>query len=78
MAQRIAVSESVCPDWTLTTIDVTKALLKGLTYKELVEPTDEPSREVNFELAADIVAVLRQCTGHHDFDPRTEVLHIPN
>ena len=75
-AQRIIVSEAVVRRWPLTTIDIRKAFLKGLTYKELAETTQEPAREVNFELAADAVAVLRMCKGYEDFDHRTEVLHM--
>ena len=37
-SQRLIASEAVIRGWPLTTIDVRKAFLKGLTYKELAEP----------------------------------------
>ena len=75
-SQRLIVSEAVIRGWPLATIDVRKAFLKGLTYKELAEADGAPQREVNFELGADAVAVLRQCPGYSDFNPATEVLHM--
>ena len=75
-SQRLIASEAVIRGWPLTTIDVRKASLNGLTYKELAETTAEPAREVNFELRADAVEVLRQCPGYHGFNPATEVLHV--
>ena len=60
----------------MATVDVKKAFLKGITYAELAELTNEPAREVNFELGADAARILRQCKGYHDFDPLTEVLHM--
>ena len=52
-----------------------KHFLQGVTYKELVEATGEPLREVHFVLPAYCVAVLRTLPGYEDFDPRTEVFH---
>ena len=49
--------------------------LKGISYKELAETTNEPAREVNFELRADAADMLRQCPGFEDFDRHREVLH---
>ena len=75
VSQRIVVSEACCRGWPLAAIDVKKAFLKGITYAELAATTNEPAREVNFELSPDAVAILRQCPGFENFDPTREVLH---
>ena len=51
LSQRLVVSEAVVRGWKLTTIDVKKAFLKGVTYEELAKQTGEPLREVNFDLS---------------------------
>ena len=58
----------------MAAIDIRKALLKGISYEELAKLTGEPERDVNFELDAETAAILRQCEGFENFDPRTEVL----
>ena len=77
VSQRIVVSEACCRGWPLAAIDVRKAFLKGITYAELAATTNEPAREVNFELSPDAAAILRQCPGFEDFDPAQEVLNCP-
>ena len=59
----------------MAAIDVQKAFLKGITYKELAEITGEPERQVNFELDERSVRILRRFPKFKDFDPTTEVLH---
>ena len=56
------------------TVDVRKAFLKGISYKELAEATGEPLRVVNFELDPESVEILRRFPGFEDFDPTTEVM----
>ena len=75
LSQRLVVSEAVVRGWPMAAIDVRKAFLKGITYKELAAMTGEPERDVNFELDAKSARVLRQFKGFEDFDPTTEVLH---
>ena len=36
LSQRIVVSEYVVETWRMTTLDVKKAFLKGVTYEELL------------------------------------------
>ena len=48
-SQKLLVSEAVVRGWPTVTLDVRKAFLKGVTYKQLAEATGEPEREVNFE-----------------------------
>ena len=76
LSQRLIVSEAVCRGWTLTALDVKKAFLKGISYRELAEATQEPQREVCVELSPDAVAILRQCPGFTDFDETREVLRM--
>ena len=75
LSQRLVVSEAVVRGWPMAAIDVRKAFLKGITYKELAAMTGEPERNVNFELDAKSARVIRQFKGFEDFDPTTEVLH---
>lgn len=74
-SQKVVTSAAVWRNWPLTAIDVKQAFLKGFTYEELACTTNEPSREVIFELKAGAVAALRQLPGYEDFAPRLEVLH---
>ena len=46
-SQRILASEAAChQDWTIASLDIDKAFLKGFTYKELAEATGEQERKV--------------------------------
>ena len=50
-AQRILCSEVAChEDWIIVTIDIEKAFLQGLTYKEIADETGEEERFVFFNL----------------------------
>ena len=69
MSQRLVTSEAVCRGWQLTAIDVRKAFLKGVSYAELSRATNEPQRNVCFELDGDAVEVLQALPGYKDFDP---------
>ena len=62
------VSEAVVRGWKLTTIDVKKAFLKGVTYEELAKQTGEPLREVNFDLDWESTNYLRQLPGFAGFN----------
>ena len=73
--QRVLVSEAVLRKWDLVTTDISKAFLQGVTYEELAATTGEPLREVNFDLPAYCIPILRQIPGWENFDPRTEVIH---
>ena len=74
-SQRILTSEAAVRGWPMAAIDVRRAFLKAVSYKELAAATGEQERNVNFELSADIIPILRKLPGYADFDPRTEVLH---
>ena len=47
----------------MTTLDVKKAFLKGVTYEELAELTGEAKREANFEVSAETAEILRTILG---------------
>ena len=75
VSQRIVCSETAChEDWDLVTVDIEKAFLQGLTYKEIQEQTGEPERFVFFSLPPGSAAVLRQIPGFENFDERYECL----
>ena len=50
--------------------------MKGVSYAELSRATNEPERQVCFELDGDAVEVLQTLPGYRDFDPDTEVLEM--
>ena len=75
-SQRIVVSEAAIRGWPLTTLDVKRASLKGVSCKELANATGEAIRDVNFELSRDAVVALKQCAGYEDLDGLHEVLHM--
>ena len=75
LSQRLLVSEVAChPDWEFLSVDVEKAFLQGITYKELSEKTGEPEREVHFTLPPGAAQQLRLCKGYEDFDETSECL----
>ena len=74
LSQRIVVSECVCRKWKMSTLDVKKAFLKGVAYDELATLTGEAKREVNFEVAAETVAILKTIKGFEHFDHKRDIL----
>ena len=74
-SQRCLCSEAAChPDWMFIALDINKAFLQGLTYREIHELTGEEEREVCFTLPPGSAQYLRQIPGFENFDERTEVL----
>ena len=69
------MSEAVRNGWSICTLDISTAFLKGVTYEELSKMTGEPEREVKFYLPANCIPLLRMVHGFEDFNPQTEVLH---
>ena len=78
LSQRLIASEFAChaakDDWILVTIDVEKAFLQGMTYREIEESTGERERLVCFSLPPGSAAAIRHLPGYEDFDERYEVL----
>ena len=74
-SQKVLVSETSChPDWEFLTVDINRAFLQGMTYREMHELTGEAERVVHFTLPPGASAVLRLIPGFHDFNEYTEVL----
>ncbi|CAE7444645.1 unnamed protein product [Symbiodinium necroappetens] len=74
-SQRCLCSEAALhPTWKFIALDINKAFLQGLTYREIHELTGEDERDVCFTLPPGSGALLRQLPGYEDFDERTEVL----
>ena len=75
LSQRILCSEVACrPHWKLVSLDVNKAFLQGMSYKEIQDLTGETEREVHFTLPPGAAAHLRKLPGYETFDERREVL----
>jgi len=73
-SQRLLASETACQEgWDLVTIDIEKAFLQGMTYKEMHELTGEPERIVNFTLPKGAAEMLRMLPGFEHFD---ESIHV--
>ena len=54
--------------WIIASLDIDKAFLKGLTYKELAAATGEKERLARFTLPPGSAAVLRQLPGFSNYD----------
>ena len=74
-SQKMISSEVAChPGWVYITVDIEKAFLQGMTYKEISELTGEAERVVHFTLPSGSAKILRQIPGFEDFDENKEVL----
>ena len=66
-SQRVLASVAACnKHWSIASLDVGKAFLKGLTYRELADATGEQERTVCFTLPPGSAAVLRTLPGFED------------
>ena len=74
-SQRVLVSEAVLRKWNIASTDISKACLQGITYAELAEETQQPLRDVSFEVCPRTALMLSQIPGYADFQPSSEVLH---
>jgi len=75
-AQRMVCNVTSQHEFTLFSMDISAAFLKGLTFKEIAELTGKPLRAVQFHVPKDSVHLLRKLPGLHDFDPVTEILEF--
>jgi hypothetical protein len=75
-SQRIVCSIAAQKKWTLSTADISKAFLQGITYQQLHEQTGQPLRDVAFSLPQATVPALQKLEGYAKFDPRSEVLRL--
>ena len=58
----------------MLSVDIEKAFLQGMTYKEIHEPTGEALRVVHFSLPPGAAAQLRKIPGYESYDESTECL----
>eukprot|EP00439_Symbiodinium_sp_Y106_P049299 s2398_g6.t1 len=74
-SQRCLCSEAALhPEWKFIALDINKAFLQGLTYREIHDLTGEAEREVCFTLPPGTGELLKQLPGYEGYDERTEVL----
>eukprot|EP00959_Pyramimonas_sp_CCMP1952_P196165 4101244-Pyramimonas_sp.AAC.2 len=67
--QRLLASVAACNKaWIIASLDIDKAFLKGLTYRELATATGEEERNVCFTLPPGSAAVLRSLPGFGSYD----------
>ena len=77
LSQRLVASETACrahEGWVLSSFDVEKAFLQGMTYEELHRTTGEPPRRVHFSLPKGASNILQQLPGYEHFDERYHCL----
>ncbi|CAE7335666.1 RNR1 [Symbiodinium sp. CCMP2592] len=75
MSQRLLCSEAACrPHWRFVALDISKAFLQGMTYKEIASRTGEEERDVCFTLPPAAVKFLKQLEGFESFNEHEEVL----
>ena len=75
MSQRLLCSEAACrPHWRFVALDISKAFLQGMTYKETARRTGEEERDVCFTLPHAAIRFLKQLEGFESFNEHTEVL----
>ena len=72
--QRAVCGFAAQHEYTLFSLDISAAFLKGLTFKEIAKLTGEPLRSVQFQMPANCIHLLRKLPGMEDFDPGTELL----
>ena len=75
--QRLILILPVQFSWSLVSLDVSEAFLRGITFKELHEadPT-QPLRTVQLKVPPGSGELIRSLTGMQDFDESKEVLEI--
>ena len=74
-SQKVISSEVACHEgWSYITVDIEKAFLQGMTYKEISDLTGEAERIVHFTLPPGSAVILRRIPGFEDFGERYEVL----
>ena len=73
-SQRMVNGFAAQHQYTLFSMDISAAFLKGLTFEEISRLTGKPLRSVQFVVPANCVHLLRKLPGMEDFDHVLEVL----
>ena len=74
--QRTANIIAATKRWTLWSLDVSQAFLKGLTFEEVSRMTGTPLRSVQLILPKGAAALLQKIPGYEKFDPLRHVLDM--
>ncbi|CAK0834374.1 unnamed protein product [Prorocentrum cordatum] len=74
--QRVICSIAAQHGWTLWSLDVSMAFLRGKTFEELAERFGFKMRSLQFDLPPDGAALLKQIEGFEDFNEVTETLNM--
>ena len=75
-SQRAVNAHAAQMQYTLFSMDISAAFLKGMTYKKIAEVTGEPLRTVQFDFPANDAWLLRQLPGMEDYDNNLEILDL--
>ena len=75
ISQRLLISEAaVQKTWSFLSLDINKAVLQGVTYKEMAAATGEKERVVHFTLPPGAAVFLRMSPGFESYNERFHVL----
>eukprot|EP00972_Heterocapsa_arctica_P065141 9616311-Heterocapsa_arctica.AAC.1 len=74
--QRLICSVAATNGWKLWSADVSSAFLRGKTFRALAARSGKPIRQLQFDVPAGTVPLLRQLPGYADFDPATVTLDM--
>ena len=72
--QRLVNCYAANRGYTLFSMDISAAFLKGLTYEEISKMTGDPLRQVQFIMPTNTLHILRRLPGLEDFDQSVELL----
>jgi len=62
--------------WTLVSMDVSQAFLRGVTFQDLSEETGKDLRSVQLDLPPGSAVLIRTLKGFEDFNPALECLDL--
>lgn len=75
LSQKLLLSEAAChPEWSFLSLDINKAFLQGVTYKEMAEATGQAERVVHFTVPPQSAHILRLLPEYKHYDERFHVL----
>jgi len=75
-AQRIVNGHAAQNGYTIWSMDISAAFLKGMTFKEIARLTGEPIRCVQFRLPKNCIHLLQRLPSLKDLNPLMEVLNF--
>ena len=75
-AQRAINAHAAQTGYTLFSMDISAAFLKGLTFEEIAKETGDPLRKVQFDFPQKDAWLLRKLPGMEDYDNTVEILDL--